>query len=58
MAIKFLLKKFGGKIKVSKHREFGKAILKAKSNSILTKNFFKIKKCSMDESSRYCSKTS
>ena len=28
-----LAKKFGGKIKVSKHREFGKAILKAKSNS-------------------------
>ncbi len=39
-----LAKKFGGKIKVSKHREFGKAILKAKSNSILTKNFFKNKK--------------
>mgnify|MGYP001357566775 CR=1 FL=1 len=39
-----LAKKFGGKIKVSKHREFGKAILKAKSNSILTKNFFKSKK--------------
>ena len=39
-----LAKKFSGKIKVSKHREFGKAILKAKSNSILTKNFFKSKK--------------
>ena len=39
-----LAKKFGGKIKVSKHREFGKAILKTKSNSILTKNFFKSKK--------------
>ena len=39
-----LAKKFGGKIKVSKHREFGKAILKVKSNSILTKNFFKSKK--------------
>ena len=39
-----LAKKFGGKIKVSKHREFGQAILKAKSNSILTKNFFKSKK--------------
>ena len=38
-----LAKKFGGKIKVSKHREFGKAILKVKSNSILTKNFFKRK---------------
>ena len=35
-----LAKKFGGKIKISKHREFGKAILKHKSNSILTKNFF------------------
>ena len=54
-----LAKKFGGKIKVSKHREFGKAILKVKSNSILTKKFFKSKKkCSLDESSRYCSKTS
>ena len=40
MVIKFLAKKFGGKIKISKHREFGKAILKHKSNSILTKNFF------------------
>ena len=39
-----LAKKFGGKIKVSKHREFGKAILKVKSNSILTKKFFKSKK--------------
>ena len=39
MVIKFLAKKFGGKIKVSKHREFGKAILKHKSNSILTKKF-------------------
>ena len=29
-----LAKKFGGKIKVSKHREFGKAILKVKSNCI------------------------
>ena len=35
-----LAKKFGGKIKISKHREFGKAMLKHKSNSILTKNFF------------------
>tara|TARA_A100000164_G_scaffold325222_1_gene310170 strand:- start:204 stop:1760 length:1557 start_codon:yes stop_codon:yes gene_type:complete len=35
-----LAKKFGSKIKISKHREFGKAILKHKSNSILTKNFF------------------
>ena len=35
-----LAKKFGGKIQISKRREFGKAILKHKSNSILTKNFF------------------
>ena len=35
-----LAKKFGGKIKISKHREFGKSMLKHKSNSILTKNFF------------------
>ena len=40
MVIKSLAKKFGAKVKISKHREFGKAIFKHKSNSILTKNFF------------------
>ena len=39
-----LSQKVWWKGKSSKHREFGKAILKAKSNSILTKNFFKSKK--------------
>ncbi len=39
-----LAKKFGSKVKISKHREFGKAILKHKSQSILTKKFFKNKK--------------
>ncbi len=35
-----LAKKFGGKIKNSKYREFGKAIVMSKNKSILTKNFF------------------
>ncbi len=42
-----LAKKFGGKIKVSKNREFGKAILNNKANCILTKNFFRNKKSSV-----------
>ena len=44
----------GGRVKQSKHREFGLANIYKKSESLLTKNFFnkkKIKK-SMDESCR------
>ena len=33
-------KKFGGKVKESKHREFGLVLVNKKHNSILTKNFF------------------
>tara|TARA_Y100000741_G_scaffold187717_1_gene142841 strand:- start:204 stop:1763 length:1560 start_codon:yes stop_codon:yes gene_type:complete len=36
-----LAKKFGGKIKISKEREFGHAIVKSNSKSSITKNFFK-----------------
>ena len=36
-----LAKKFGGKIKISKEREFGHAIVKSNSKSLITKNFFK-----------------
>ena len=35
-----LAKKFGGKVKISKTREFGHAIVKSKSKSSITKNFF------------------
>jgi len=35
-----LAKKFGGRIKISKNREFGKAEIKSKSKSLITKNFF------------------
>ena len=35
-----LSKEFGGKVKKSKHREFGLATITKVSNSILTKNFF------------------
>ena len=38
-----LAKKFGGKVKISKNREFGQATVKSKLNSIITKNFFKKK---------------
>ena len=38
-----LAKKFGGKIKISKTREFGHAIVRSKLNSPITKNFFKKK---------------
>ena len=38
-----LAKKFGGKVKISKTREFGKAIVKSKLKSPITKNFFKHK---------------
>ena len=36
-----LAKKFGGKVKISKTREFGHAIVRSKLNSPITKNFFK-----------------
>ena len=50
-----LAKKLGGKVKISKKREFGHAIVKSKSKSIITKNFFKKKKqrC-LDESPGCC----
>ncbi len=35
-----LSKEFGGKVKKSKYREFGLAIIKKKNNSLLTKDFF------------------
>ena len=35
-----LAKKFGGKVKISKAREFGRAFVKSKSESPITKNFF------------------
>ena len=38
-----LAKKFGGKVKISKTREFGHAIVTSKLNSPITKNFFKKK---------------
>ena len=41
-----LSKLLGGKVKKSKHREFGLATIKKVSNSILTKNFFKKNKTS------------
>ena len=39
-----LAKKFGGRIKISKNREFGKAEIKSKSKSLITKNFFNKKR--------------
>ena len=36
-----LAKVFGGKVKNSKHREFGLAVVNKKKNSLLIKNFFK-----------------
>ena len=36
-----LAKKFGGKVKISKTREFGHAIVSSKLSSPITKNFFK-----------------
>jgi GMP synthase (glutamine-hydrolysing) len=38
-----LAKKFGGKVKISKTREFGKASVKSKLTSPITKNFFRNK---------------
>jgi len=38
-----LAKKFGGRVKISKTREFGKAFVKSKLKSPITKNFFKRK---------------
>ena len=42
-----LAKKFGGKVKISKTREFGYAQIKSDNKSPLTKNFFKNKKNSV-----------
>ena len=42
-----LAKKFGGKVKISKTREFGKAIIRSKLSSPITRNFFKNKKNSV-----------
>ena len=39
-----LAKKFGGRIKVSRNREFGKAEIKSKSKCSITKNFFNKKR--------------
>jgi len=39
-----LAKKFKGKIKTSKNREFGRAIIKEKNKCLITKDFFKNKK--------------
>ena len=38
-----LAKKFGGRVKISKTREFGKAFVKSRLKSPITKNFFKHK---------------
>ena len=38
-----LAKKFGGRVKISKTREFGQAFIKSKLKSPITKNFFKDK---------------
>ena len=35
-----LSQKFGGIVKISKKREFGRALIRSKSNSQITKNFF------------------
>ena len=46
--LQLIVKLFGGSIKSSrKKREFGRAILYSKKNSLLTKNFFNIKKQSV-----------
>jgi GMP synthase (glutamine-hydrolysing) len=46
--LQLIAKLFGGKIKsLRKKREFGRAILLKKKNSLLTKNFFNIKKKSV-----------
>ena len=42
-----LAKKFGGKVKISKTREFGFAQIKSEKRCPLTKNFFKNKKNSV-----------
>jgi GMP synthase (glutamine-hydrolysing) len=42
-----LSKKLGGKVKISKKREYGKAIIKSIAKSIITKNFFKNKTSSV-----------
>ena len=42
-----LAKKFGGKVKISKTREFGYAQIKSDNRCLLTKNFFKNKKNSV-----------
>ena len=42
-----LAKKFGGKVKISKTREFGHAQIKSNNKCPLTKNFFKNKKNSV-----------
>ncbi len=42
-----LAKKFGGKVKKSKTREFGHAVVKIKSKSSITKNFFRKKNTSV-----------
>ena len=39
-----LAKRFGGRVKISKTREFGKAFVKSKLKSPITKNFFKYKR--------------
>jgi GMP synthase (glutamine-hydrolysing) len=44
LVIKFLSKLNGGKVKQSKHREFGLANIYKKKDSLLTKNFFNKKK--------------
>ena len=40
---KILAKKFGGRVKISKKREFGKVLVKSGLKSPITKNFFKNK---------------
>ena len=45
-----ILSKFnGGKVKQSKHREFGLANIYKKNNSVLIKNYFNKKRKSLDE---------
>ena len=49
--LQLIAKLFGGKIKPSKtRREFGRAYLIKRNNSLLTKKFLKKKKASLDES--------
>ena len=40
LLISFLAKKLGGRVRASKKREFGKALIKSKSKSAITKKFF------------------